>query len=108
MSQPERREFQAEVQQLLNLMVHSLYSDKDVFLRELVSNASDAIDKRQFAALTQPDLAVSGEPGITLTTDAEARTFVNQLAKAGVPASTFTSDAGQVVTKLGSAKSAGK
>jgi molecular chaperone HtpG len=70
----ERREFQAEVKQLLDLMVHSLYSDKDVFLRELVSNASDALDKLRFEQQTRPDLG-GGEPAITLAVDAEARTL---------------------------------
>jgi molecular chaperone HtpG len=70
----ERHEFQAEVTELLRLMVHSLYSDKDVFLRELVSNASDALDKLRFEALTRPEL-VHGELGIRLEVDPEKRTL---------------------------------
>jgi molecular chaperone HtpG len=68
--------FQAETQQLLDLMIHALYSNKDVFLRELISNAADAIDKRRFEAITQPHLLDSdSEPYIRLTTDKEARTL---------------------------------
>ncbi|MBX3157797.1 MAG: molecular chaperone HtpG [Deltaproteobacteria bacterium] len=74
MSQPVRHEFQAEVRQLLDLMVHSLYSDKDIFLRELISNASDAIDKLRFESLTSEGLAAA-EPQIRLEPDAEKRTL---------------------------------
>ncbi len=68
--------FRAEVQQLLDLMIHSVYSDREVFLRELVSNAADALDKARFVGLTRPELApIRGEePGIRLTVDAEAKT----------------------------------
>jgi len=71
----ERREFQAEVSQLLELMVHSLYSDKDIFLRELVSNASDALDKLRFERLTRTDLEAESELFIRIDPDREKRTL---------------------------------
>jgi molecular chaperone HtpG len=71
----ERHEFQTEVRQLLDLMVHSLYSHKDIFLRELISNASDALDKVRFEALTRPELAPAGELEIRLEPDGTARTL---------------------------------
>jgi molecular chaperone HtpG len=74
MSQTERHEFQAEVKQLLDLMIHSLYSERDIFLRELISNASDAIDKLRFEMLTRPELGTA-EPKITLAVDKDARTL---------------------------------
>ena len=72
----ETHEFQAEVKKLLDLMIHSLYSNKDVFLRELISNASDALDRLRFEGLTHTELLPSEELGIRLTADAEARTLV--------------------------------
>lgn len=71
----ERHEFQAEVKQLLDLMIHSLYSNRDVFLRELISNASDALDKLRFEQLTHPDLASTDEPQIRIEIDREKRTI---------------------------------
>jgi molecular chaperone HtpG len=72
---PERHEFQTEVRQLLDLMIHSLYSHKDIFLRELISNASDALDKVRFEAITRPELTLAGELEIRLEADAAARTL---------------------------------
>ena len=68
--------FQAEVQQVLALVINSLYTHKEVFLRELISNASDALDKARFLALTRKDLAEQvGEPRITIKLDDDARTI---------------------------------
>jgi molecular chaperone HtpG len=74
----QRHEFQAEVKQLLDLMVHSLYSDKDIFLRELISNASDALDKLRFEALTHSELGPATDLHIRLEADAKARTLTIQ------------------------------
>ncbi|MBB6598693.1 molecular chaperone HtpG [Luteimonas sp. MC1825] len=72
----ETRPFEAEVAQVLHLVTHSLYSHKDVFLRELVSNASDACDKLRFEAIANPDLAAGdGELRIEVSVDREARTI---------------------------------
>lgn len=69
-------EFQAEVSRLLHLMVHSVYSEKEVFLRELISNASDACDKLRYEAITTPALTAGDEEfRIRLTADKEAGTL---------------------------------
>jgi molecular chaperone HtpG len=65
--------FQTEVRQLLRLMIHSLYSNKEIFLRELISNASDAADKLRFEALSQPDLRGDDELAIRVELDKENR-----------------------------------
>ena len=76
MSQKETHHFQAEIQQLLNIVIHSLYTDKEIFIRELSSNAADACEKLRFnqssgQVVQQPDVA----PGITVTTDDKAGTI---------------------------------
>ncbi len=96
--------FQTEVTQLLHLMIHSLYSERDIFLRELISNASDACDKLRFLSLTKPELSagdsdlrieVSADPEaktLTLTdngvglTEAEAVEHLGTIAKSGTKA----------------------
>ena len=65
--------FQTEVRQLLKLMIHSLYSNKEIFLRELISNASDAADRLRFEALAQPDLLGEDELSIRIEVDKENR-----------------------------------
>ena len=68
--------FQAEVRQLLDLVVHSLYSDREIFLRELISNASDALDRARLAGLTRTDLLVpEGDPRIELAVDKDRGTL---------------------------------
>ncbi|MBT0721595.1 molecular chaperone HtpG [Rosenbergiella collisarenosi] len=72
----ETRGFQSEVKQLLHLMIHSLYSNKEIFLRELISNASDAADKLRFKALSNADLYQGdGDLRVRLSVDKEARTL---------------------------------
>ncbi|MDN4628051.1 MULTISPECIES: molecular chaperone HtpG [Erwinia] len=72
----ETRGFQSEVKQLLHLMIHSLYSNKEIFLRELISNASDAADKLRFRALSSPELyAGDGDLRVRVSVDKENRTL---------------------------------
>lgn len=69
------RKFQAETRKLLDLMIHSVYAQREVFLRELISNASDAIDKVRYLALTDPSIDLSAPLAITLIPDADAGTL---------------------------------
>jgi molecular chaperone HtpG len=73
----ETRSFQAEVSRLLEIVAHSLYSEKEIFLRELISNASDACDRLRYAALTDPALAEGdSDYKVVLTPDKAARTLM--------------------------------
>jgi molecular chaperone HtpG len=69
------KEFQAETKQVLRLVIHSLYSHKEIFLRELISNASDACEKLRFEALAKPELMGTDALSIALTPDSAARTL---------------------------------
>jgi molecular chaperone HtpG len=69
----ETRAFEADVARLLHLMVHAVYSDRDVFLRELIANAADACEKLRYETLSQPNLASGEAARIAITLDAEAR-----------------------------------
>jgi molecular chaperone HtpG len=75
-TQPQIKEFQAETKEVLRLVIHSLYSHKEIFLRELVSNASDACEKLRFEALAKPDLLGADTLGVSLVPDAAAGTLV--------------------------------
>jgi molecular chaperone HtpG len=73
---PQSQPFQAEVAELLHLMVHSVYSETDIFLRELISNASDACDKLRYEAIATPDLIADGAPpSILIVPDKNADTL---------------------------------
>ncbi|MGI4951305.1 MAG: molecular chaperone HtpG [Janthinobacterium lividum] len=78
----EKHEFSAEVGRLLDLVVHALYSDREIFLRELVANAADATDRRRFEALTDAALTAPADAAIRITPDKAARTIT--IADAGV------------------------
>src|SRR5437762_8800374 len=72
----ETFQFQAEARQVLDLMIHSLYTQKEIFLRELISNASDALDRLRFEALSRPELIGSDEKlEIWIESDPNARTL---------------------------------
>ena len=77
-NQAQTMNFQTEVKQLLQLMIHSLYSNKEIFLRELISNASDACDKLRFEALNNPDKNLyenDSELKIQISYDKDAKTL---------------------------------
>ncbi len=72
----QTQSFEADVSRLLHLMVHSVYSDRDIFVRELVSNAADACEKLRYEALAKPELIEGGDPfAITISVDAKDKTL---------------------------------
>ena len=79
MTDTQQYSFKAETKQLLNILIHSLYKDREVFLRELLSNASDALNRLRFEMVTNRDVLDSNaELKIHITTDKEARTLIIQ------------------------------
>ncbi|MFM2166524.1 MAG: molecular chaperone HtpG, partial [Verrucomicrobiota bacterium] len=79
----QTHEFQAEVKQVLDIVIHSLYTDREIFLRELVSNASDAMEKMRLTQLTEKDVFdAKAELQISITTDETAKTIT--IADAGI------------------------
>ncbi len=89
--------FQAEVAKLLQLMVHSVYSDRDVFLRELISNASDALDKLRYEAIAKPEL-LEKEPtlSISITPDKTAKTLTISDTGIGMTADELAGNLGTI------------
>jgi molecular chaperone HtpG len=79
----EKMEFQAEVKQLLNLMIHSLYSNKEIFLRELISNSSDAIDKARYESLTQIEM-LGDDKTFRIKVSADAENKILRISDNGV------------------------
>ena len=75
--------FQAEVARLLHLMVHSVYSEKEVFLRELISNAADACDKLRYEAITEPEL-MADDPDLRITIEVDEKAGTLSVADNGI------------------------
>ncbi len=93
----ETHTFQAEVAQLLHLMVHSVYSEADIFLRELISNASDACDKLRYEAIARPELMADGAPlSIRITPDEKAGTLTIADTGIGMDRQELISDLGTI------------
>ena len=92
----ERHEFSAEVGRLLDLVVHSLYSDREIFLRELVANAADATDRRRFEALTDPSFTPPDDAAIRITADKEGRTITIADAGVGMSKTELTQNLGTI------------
>jgi molecular chaperone HtpG len=91
------QEFQAEVGKLLHMMVHSVYSDRDVFLRELISNGSDALDKLRYQAIAKPELLEQdAKLAITLKLDKTAKTLTIEDSGIGMSAKELTDNLGTI------------
>ncbi|MCL1952979.1 MAG: ATP-binding protein, partial [Oscillospiraceae bacterium] len=94
---PEKKQFQAESRRMLDLMIHSIYTHKEIFLRELISNASDAIDKRYYQALHGGETGLArGEFAIDLAADKEARTLTIRDNGCGMDAQELESNLGTI------------
>ena len=106
----ERHEFGAEVGRLLDLVVHALYSDREIFLRELVANAADAMDRRRFEALTDQASALPADAKVRIAPDKAARTLTITDAGIGMTKSELAQNLGTIArsgTRAGSGEGAG-
>ena len=92
----EKHEFSAEVGRLLDLVVHALYSDREIFVRELVANAADATDRRRFEALTDASLTPPEDAAIRITPDKDARTITIADAGVGMSKAELTQNLGTI------------
>ena len=92
----ERHEFSAEVGRLLDLVVHSLYSEREIFLRELVANAADATDRRRFEALTNAALALPTDAKLRIVPNKEARTLLIEDSGVGMDKSELAANLGTI------------
>ncbi len=92
----ERHEFGAEVGRLLDLVVHSLYSEREIFLRELVANAADATDRRRFEALSDQALGLPEGAGVRVVPDKEARTLMIEDQGIGMSREELTQNLGTI------------
>ena len=85
---PETKSFQADVSRLLELMVHSVYSERDVFLRELISNAADACEKLRYESIAHPELVGDGAPfAITVARSESTRLNSSHSGESRMPSS---------------------
>ena len=97
MSTPQKFEFQAEIRQLLDIVIHSLYTEKEIFVRELVSNASDALEKMRHLQVVEKEVFDDRLPlEINLTTDDKARTFTIQDFGVGMTRAELIEDLGTI------------
>ena len=94
LKQPEQHAFSAEVGRLLDLVVHSLYSEREIFLRELVANAADATDRRRFEALTNPAVPLPSDAKLRIVPNKDARTLLIEDSGVGM-------DKGELAANLG-------
>src|SRR4051812_41007010 len=96
-AEPQKMQFKTELKQLLDLIIHSLYTKKEIFLRELISNAADAIDKARFEGLKHPEL-LEGDTDwkIRLSVDKEAGTLTVSDNGIGMSRQTLVQDLGTI------------
>jgi heat shock protein beta len=92
----KKKRFQAEVGRVMDIIINSLYSNRDVFLRELVSNAADACDKKRFLSITDGDTASLAKPQIKIKSDKDAMTVTIEDTGVGMTKSELQNNLGRI------------